>query len=128
MIHQAGFDNEDFEFKLEKSVHASKRPILQLVYNLVMVIIAYITTFQFKRIHAWCFFMIYFGYFLNRLWSFVYHYLPKTMQAYPMFNITSSALLLMLITLHNEGQYLWLVFRDENLNTVCEGEACLNQK
>ena len=97
-----GYCPDELEFNVFKPIEQTSRPKLGLAYNFLMMIVAHLTSCEFESTNVQFFPILYSGLFIYRLWSLVFPSLPKPMQCFPLFNLTSTSLLLFGITFCNE--------------------------
>ena len=124
VIMQLGYDPDADDFAIMKP-DSSKRPVLSLAHNLVLVVLSYFTSYQIESTHVEYWFIFYSSFFVYRLWKLVYPKLPLTMQAFPLFNLTSTAFLLLVLTSMNEWPSVRNVIETRMPpDDPCEGVVC----
>ena len=75
---------------------------MALSYNLLLVVLTYMMSQDFKNTNVQFFFILVSALFVYRFWSFVYSTLDETMKPFPLFNMTSTSFMLMGLTICNE--------------------------
>ena len=111
LLKNFGFDLEDTGFNVFKPIEQAKRPWMALSYNLLLVVLSYMMSQDFKKTNVQFSFILISGFFVYRLWSFVYSAIPKTMKPFPLFNMTSSSFMLMGLTICNEWRSIGSLFK-----------------
>ena len=122
LLKNFGFDLEDTGFNVFKPIEQAKRPWMALSYNLLLVVLSYMMSQDFKNTNVQFCFILISGFFIYRLWSFVYSAIPKTMKPFPLFNMTSSSFMLMGLTLCNEWRSIMSLIRPQVPTKDCDSE------
>jgi hypothetical protein len=76
-----------------------RNPKMDLVLNLMFVVVSWLTSIAFDQPACWLAFSFYTGYLLFRIHNYAHmHLLSDTLKPFPMLNINSSVLTLLLVT------------------------------